>query len=230
MGLDNEVAEMYVIIAGGGDIGYHLAKALHQHGYEVLLIEKNRRRAAELSDELSDRVMYGDACEVRVLSEAGARRANVVVAATGDDEDNLIICQLAKNFFKVPRVLSVVRDPRHEAIFFRLGIHETVCSTRFIFNLLEQEVEYGEVLPIGAVMRGQIEVIEAEVTPESPVAGKAIGELELPPKTMLAAVIRHGQLTLGLANLILQPGDTVIALTPIEHEKELARVFRGTQI
>jgi trk system potassium uptake protein TrkA len=71
MGLDNEVARMYVIIAGGGDIGYHLTKALHQHGYEVLLIEKNRRRAAELSDELSDRVMYGDACEVRVLSEAG---------------------------------------------------------------------------------------------------------------------------------------------------------------
>ncbi len=219
---------MYVLIAGGGAIGYHLTKALHQHGYEVLLIEKNRRRAAELADELGERVMHGDACEVRVLNEAGARRANVVVAATGDDEDNLIVCQIAQNFFKVPRVLAIVRDPRHEALFFRLGIHETVCSTRFIFNILEQEVEYGEVLPIGALMRGQIEVIEAEVTPESRVAGKSIGEIELPPKTLLAAVVRHGQLTLGLSNLILQPGDTVVALTAPENVKQLARVFRGT--
>jgi trk system potassium uptake protein TrkA len=218
---------MYVIIAGGGDIGYHLTKALHQHGYEVLLIEKNRKRAMDLADDLGERVMYGDACEVRVLNEAGARRAHVVVAATGDDEDNLIISQLAQNFFKVKRVLAVVRDPRHEPLFFRLGIHETVCSTRFIFNILEQEVEYGEVLPIGAIMRGEIEVIETEVTPESPVACKSIGEIELPPKTLLAAVVRNGQLTLGLANLILQPGDTVIALTPPQHEKQLARVMQG---
>ncbi len=219
---------MYVLIAGGGAIGFHLTKALHQHGYEVLLIEKNRRRAAELAEELGERVMHGDACEVRVLNEAGARRANVVVAATGDDEDNLIVCQIAQNFFKVPRVLAIVRDPRHEALFFRLGIHETVCSTRFIFNILEQEVEYGEVLPIGAIMRGEIEVIEAEVTPESRVVGKSIGEIELPPKTLLAAVVRHGHLTLGLSNLILQPGDTVVALTPAESVKQLARVFRGT--
>ncbi|MCS7273366.1 MAG: TrkA family potassium uptake protein [Fimbriimonadales bacterium] len=219
---------MYAIIAGGGGIGYHLTKALHQHGYEVLLIEKNRKRAMDLADDLGERVMYGDACEVRVLNEAGARRADVVVAATGDDEDNLIICQLAKNYFKVKRVLAIVRDPRHEALFARLGIHETICSTRFIFNILQQEVEYGEVLPIGAIMRGQIEVVEAEITPESPVAGKSIGEIELPPKTLLAAVVRHGQLMLGLANLILQPGDTVIALTPPEHEQQLARIIRGT--
>jgi len=218
---------MYVLIAGGGDIGYHLGKALHQHGYEVLVIEKNRRRAAELMDEMGERVMYGDACEVRVLNEAGARRADVVVAATGDDEDNLIICQIAQNFFKVKRVLAVVRDPRHEALFFRLGIHETICSTRFIFNILEQEVEYGEVLPIGAIMRGEIEVVEIEVTPESKVAGKSIGELELPPKTLLSVVVRNGQLVLGLANLILQPGDTIVALTPAEHVKQLARLFRG---
>ncbi len=219
---------MYVLIAGGGDIGYHLAKALHQHGYEVLLIEKNRKRANELSDEMGERVMYGDACEVRVLNEAGARRADVVVAATGDDEDNLIISQIAQNFFKVKRVLSVVRDPRHEALFFKLGIHETICSTRFIFNILEQEVEYGEVLPIGALLRGEIEVIEAEVTPESPVVGKSIGELTLPPRTLLSAVVRSGQVVLGIPNLILQPGDTVVALTPPEYEKQLARVFRGT--
>jgi trk system potassium uptake protein TrkA len=108
---------MYVIIAGGGDIGYHLTKALHQHGYEVLLIEKNRKRAMDLADDLGERVMYGDACEVRVLNEAGARRADVVVAATGDDEDNLIISQLSQNFFKVKRVLAVVRDPRTSRSF-----------------------------------------------------------------------------------------------------------------
>lgn len=218
---------MYVIIAGGGDVGYHLAKALYQQGNEVLLLEKNRRRASELGEEMGDRVMYGDACEVRILNEAGARRADVVVAATGDDEDNLIICQLAQSYFGAKRILSVVRDPRHEALFFRLGVKETICSTRFIFNLLEQEVECGEVLPIGALNRGQIEIIEAEITEESPVVGKTIGELLLPADALISAVVRQGNTLLGVSGLALQPGDTVIALTKPASEKQLAKVFTG---
>lgn len=218
---------MYIIVAGGGEVGHHLSRALYKQGYEVLLIEKNRRRAGQLSEEMGDRVMYGDACEVRVLAEAGIQRAAVVVAATGDDEDNLVICQLAKSYFGVNRVLSVVRDPRHEALFFKLGIQETVCSTRFIFNLLEQEVECGEVLPIGALNRGAIEVVEAEITPESPIVGKAIGELTLPPDTLITAVVRQGSSLLGIANLVLQPNDTVVALVKAEHQKKLAKTFTG---
>lgn len=218
---------MYIIVAGGGEVGHHLSRALYKQGYEVLLLEKNRRRASQLSEEMGDQVMYGDACEVRVLAEAGIQRASVVVAATGDDEDNLVICQLAKNYFGVNRVLSVVRDPRHEALFFKLGIHETVCSTRFIFNLLEQEVECGEVLPIGALNRGAIEVIEAEITDGSPVVGKTIGELNLPPDTLISAVVRQGNSLLGIPQLALQTHDTVVALVKAEHQKKLAKVFTG---
>lgn len=219
---------MYIIVAGGGEVGYYLTKALYQQGYEVLLLEKDRRRADSLSEELGDLVMYGDACEVRVLNAAGARRADVVVAATGDDEDNLIICQLAKNYFKVKRTLARVRDPRHEPLFKRLGIHETICSTRLIFNLLEQEVEVGEVLPIGALQRGQIEVIEAEITAQSPVVGKRIADLSLPERVLIVSVLRNGYPLLGQGDLVLQPGDTAIILAGLEAQKSLLKLFTGS--
>ncbi|NUL81400.1 MAG: NAD-binding protein [Armatimonadetes bacterium] len=215
---------MFVIVAGGGDVGYYLTKALAQQGYEVALLEKDRRRAAHLGHELSDIVIHGDACEVRVLNSAGAKRADVVVAATGDDEDNLIISQLAKDYFKVKRILARVRDPRHERLFKRLGILETICSTRYIINLLEQEVEVGEVLPIGALQRGQIEIIEAEITPDSPVVGKAVEEVKLPEGSLIAALVRDGQ-PLPCSQMVMSPGDTVILVATEEHRKALIKLF-----
>ena len=221
---------MYVIVVGGGKVGYHLTKTLAQEGHEVLLIEKDRKSAEYLAEQLGELLMLGDGCEVRIMSEAGMARANVVVAVTGDDEDNLVICQMAKRKFGVPRTLARVNDPRNEALFRELGIDQTVSSTRVIFNLLEQQIESGQVFPLAALKKGEIEVVEADITSASPVLGRKIGQLNLPPNTLIISVIRDGNATIPHADTKLREGDSVIAMIKAERERELRAVFTDEQI
>lgn len=220
---------MYVIVVGGGKVGYHLTKTLIQEGHEVLLIEKDPKSINYLTDMLGDVVMLGDGCEVRTMDEAGMGRANVVVAVTGDDEDNLVICQMAKRKFGVPRTLARVNDPKNEALFQELGIDQTVSSTRVIFNLLEQQIESGQVIPLAALKKGEIEVVEADLTATSPVVGKKIGQVDLPPNTLIISVIRDGHATIPHADTRLREGDSVIAMIKSERERELREVFTGEQ-
>lgn len=223
----SKVNPMYVIVIGGGKVGYHLTKTLEQEGQEVLLIEKDRKSWDYLKEHLGDLVMLGDGCEVRTMSEAGMARANVVVAVTGDDEDNLVICQMAKRKFGVPRTLARVNDPRNEALFQELGIDQTVSSTRVIFNLLEQQIESGQVIPLAALKKGEIEVVEIDITPGSPVAGQKIGQLDLPPNTLIISVIRDGNAMIPHADSKIRDGDSVIAMIKAERERELRAAFGG---
>lgn len=220
---------IYVIIIGGGRVGYHLGKTLVQEGHEVLILEKDQKTAEWLANELSDIILHGDGCEIRTMAEAGMGRANVVVAVTGDDEDNLVICQMAKRKFGVPRTIARVNDPKNEGLFRELGIDQTVSSTRIIFNLLEQQIEPGQVIPLAALKKGEIEVVEADISSDSPVAGMKIGELKLPPNTLIISVIRDGNATIPHADTKLRDGDSVIAMIKAEHEKELRTVFTGEQ-
>jgi len=218
---------MYVIIVGGGKVGYYLARELVKEGHEVLVLEKDGKTADWLTEELGEIVMTGDGCEIRTMAEAGMKRANVVVAVTGDDEDNLVICQMAKRKFGVPRTIARVNDPKHEDMFLQLGIDQAISSTRVIFNLLEQQIESGQVIPLAALKKGEIEVVEADVTAGSPVVGQKIGQLELPPNTLIVSVIRDGHAAIAHANTKLRQGDSVIALIKAEREKELREVFVG---
>src|SRR5207248_3307500 len=127
---------MYIIIGGGGEVGYYLTKNLLHQGHEVLLLEKSSKRANTLNDELGQSVLRGDACEARTMEDAGARRADVVIAVTGEDDDNLVICQLAKKRFKVGRTIARLNNPRNEALFQKLGIDITVSPTRAILSLI----------------------------------------------------------------------------------------------
>ena len=131
---------MYVIVVGGGKVGYYLTKQLLSEGHEVLLLEKDRRRQAALAEQMGEVVVQGDGCEVRIMSEAGFGRADVIVAVTGDDEDNLVICQMAKRKFQTPRTVARVNDPDNLMLFEKLGIDTTVSSTQIIFNLLDQQI------------------------------------------------------------------------------------------
>ncbi len=221
---------MYVIIIGGGKVGYHLTKTLVQENHEVLLIEKDRKTYVWLVEMLGDVVMFGDGCEVRTMEEAGMSRANVVVAVTGDDEDNLVICQMAKRKFGVPRTLARVNDPRNEELFRELGIDQTVSSTRVIYNLLEQQIETGQIIPLAALKKGEIEVVEADITSSSPVLGMRIGQLDLPPNTLIISVIREGHAVLPHADTKLRAGDSVIAMIKADREKELRKVFAGENL
>lgn len=218
---------MYVIVVGAGKVGYYLSKQLMAEGHEVLLMEKDRRRQAMLAEEIGEVVMQGDGCEVRVMTEAGFGRADVIVAVTGDDEDNLVICQMAKKNFGAPRTVARVNNPDNLSLFERLGIDTTVSSTQIIFNLLEQQIEPGEIIPLGALKNGNIEVVAVDVSSRSPVLGQSIRDLNL-GSALIICIVRNEQAQLPQAETRFELDDTVIAMVPAIEETELRHVFSAS--
>jgi len=219
---------MYVIIVGGGNVGYYLSKTLLKSQHEVLVLEKNRTVHRTIAEELGEVAMQGDGCEVRIMQEAGAERADAVVAVTGEDEDNLVICQMAKMKFDVPRTIARVNDPRNETLFHRFGVDATVSSTKIIYNLIEQEIETNEVIPLAALRRGNIEIVEVEIGAKSPVLGREIQQLALPADALIISLIRQDHAVIPSADSQFELGDSVIALVNADKEHELREVFAGT--
>lgn len=216
---------MYCIVVGGGNVGYYLTKDLVAAGHEVLLLEKDRGRVARLAEELGEVAMQGDGCEVRMMEEAGFSRADVIVAVTGDDEDNLVICQMAKQKFDVSRTIARVNSPTNEAIFSKLGIDTTVSSTRIIFNLIEQEIQTDEVIPLAALRGGNLEIVAIELSPKSRVLNYAIGDVILPSEAHIISIIREGKGMLPGAETRLMAGDSVLTLVGTEQESALRDIF-----
>jgi trk system potassium uptake protein TrkA len=216
---------MYIIIVGGGNVGYYLAKSLINTEHEILILEKNRVTHRTIAEELGEVVMQGDGCEVRIMEEAGVGRADVIVAATGEDEDNLVICQMAKMKFNVPRTIARINDPRNESLFHRLGIDAIVSSTKIIHNLIEQEIETGDVIPIAALKRGNIEILEIDVRQKSPVLGKEIRDIHMPAGALIISIIRQNEGIIPTADTRFGVGDSVIALVHTDQEHALRDVF-----
>lgn len=216
---------MYVIVVGGGKVGYYLTKQLLSEGHEVLLLEKDRRRQAALAEQMGEVVVQGDGCEVRIMSEAGFGRADVIVAVTGDDEDNLVICQMAKRKFQAPRTIARVNDPDNLMLFEKLGIDTTVSSTQIIFNLLDQQIETGEIIPLAALKNGNIEIVAITVSERSPVLGKNVRELPLPGDALIISVVRDQHALLPQGDIRFENGDTVIAMVVADEEPQLRHIF-----
>lgn len=216
---------MYIIIVGGGNVGYYLAKTLADARHEVLLMEKDRLRYKTISEELGELVMQGDGCEVAQQVQAGFGRADAVIATTGSDDDNLVVCQMAKMEHRVPRTISRVNDPRNEELFKRLGIDATVSSTRIIYNLIEQEVGGGEVIPLAALNRGNIEILDVQIGERSPRLGQQIHALDLPKGALIISVIRNNQAILPSGDTRLESGDAIIALVNADKEHEMRDIF-----
>ena len=216
---------MYVIVVGGGKVGYYLTKQLLSEGHEVLLLEKDRRRQAILAEQMGEVVVQGDGCEVRIMSEAGFGRADVIVAVTGDDEDNLVICQMAKRKFQAPRTVARVNDPDNLVLFEKLGIDTTVSSTQIIFNLLDQQIETGEIIPLAALKNGNIEIVAITVSERSPVLGQNVRDLPLPGDALIISVVRDQHAMLPQGDVRFENGDTVIAMVAADEEPRLRHVF-----
>ena len=217
---------MYVIIVGGGNVGYYLAKTLVQARHEVLILEKDRLRYRTISEELGEVVMQGDGCEVAHQTQAGFGRADAIVAVTGSDDDNLVICQMAKLEHTVPRTIARISDPRNEKLFHDLGIDATVSSTKIIYNLIEQEIGTGEVIPLAALSRGNIEIIEVEIGAKSPVLNRKITSLDLPSEALIISVLRDGHAILPAGDTELLLGDNVIALVGADKDHEMRVAFQ----
>jgi trk system potassium uptake protein TrkA len=217
---------MYIIIGGGGEVGYYLAKNLLEAGHEVLLMEKASARAQALSEELDQGVVVrGDACEARTMEEAGARRADVVIAVTGEDEDNLVICQMAKKRFHVARTIARLNNPRHEALFLKLGIDVTISPTRSILSLIEAELPGTHFVTLMTLRRAGLEIVEMSIPPTSSVAGKTLSQINLPRRCTLALIMRGAEQIFPTADTELMVNDDIYALVTREGEEELRRTF-----
>jgi len=218
---------MYVIVVGAGKVGYYLTKQLMAEGHEVTLIEKEAGHAAHLKAEFGEAIVVGDGCEVRVMQDVGTGRADCVVAVTGHDEDNLVVCQISKRRFQVPRQVARVNNPKNESLFHLLGIKETVSGTSIIYNLIDQEVENGEALFFSELKRGNIVIVAVELTEESPAAGHTVQEVRLPGECVLAAVIHDEHILLPGGTTKLRPGDTVIGVATPRDQMALRTALLG---
>ena len=218
---------MFVLVVGGGKVGYYLSKELVGSGHEVVLMEKDRARAEQIADEIGSIVIAHDGCEGKYLGEAGANRADIVAAVTGDDEDNLVICQMAKHHFDVPRTIARVNNPKNEELFKHLGVDELISPTRMILGSIEQDIPVHELLHLGSLGGSDLELIEAPLLAGSPAIGRATRDLQIPEGCSLFAMVRDGRAIPLRPDTVLAEGDKVIAIGRAECEAALREQLIG---
>src|SRR5437868_11220806 len=217
---------MYTLVAGGGKAGANVARSLIRMGHEVTLIDQRPFRFAQLEEEFEHQVQLGDATELYVLERAGiGRPPDLVLGLTGDDEDNLIICQIAKERYGVPKTIARVNDPRNQAHFDLLGISPTVCATSSIMALVEHEVPEHDLIHLLELRRENLEIVEVLIDRDSPSAGKRVEALELPDGARLISVMRSGRAEIAVGATQLEAGDQVLAILEPGKEDELKRVL-----
>jgi len=220
---------MYIIVIGVGRLGYYLIKALLDEGHEVLAIEKDANVCEIVVGEMGSVCIRGDGCEASTLAEVGTSRADMFIAVTGDDEDNLVACQVAKHKFNVPRTTARIRNPKNEAIFKKLGIDVTVSSTNIILEHIEEEVPTHPLTHLLTIRDKGLEIVQIRIPPKSITAGKTVRELSLPSGSTLSLIIRKAHKPIiPKANTILQDEDQIIAVTTPESEEALRAILRGT--
>jgi trk system potassium uptake protein TrkA len=203
---------VYILIAGGGKVGRNLTKDLLAMGHEVTVIERRADRYHSLEEEFEHVVQHGDATELHVLERCGVRRAGLVVAVTGDDEDNIIVCQVARDGYGVERSVARVNDPRNQEAFDLLGISPTVCATTSIMALIEHELPNHELVKLLSLRREKLEITEIQLADDSPSAGRLVREVDLPAGARLISVMRGGEAEIAVGETRLEPGDQVLAI------------------
>ena len=219
---------MYIVIVGGGRVGYYLAKALIEEGHEVLIVEQNHIICETINQEMGSICRRGDGCEVSTLTDAGTARAAMFVAVTGEDQHNLVACQIAKTKFKVPRTIARIKNPKNEGLFKKLGIDVTICSTNVILEHITEEVPTHPLTHLMEIPDNGMEVVELRIPAGSASAGKAVKDLALPSGSMLSLIIRKDQKPIvPVAATVLLAGDQVIAVTSSASEEELRAALRA---
>ena len=217
---------MYIVIAGGGKVGANLTRSVLDLGHEVTLIEQRRDRFELLEEEFEHRVQLGDATELFVLERAGiARPPDLVVAVTGDDEDNIIICQLAREHYGVEKVIARVNDPRNQPLFDLIGISPTVSATSIILAMIEHEVPEHGLIHLLELRKENLEIVEVQLDANSPSVGKQVGRITLPAGSRLITVMRDGHAQMAEGEMELRAGDQVLAVLEPGKEEELRQVL-----
>ncbi|MCX7710944.1 MAG: TrkA family potassium uptake protein [Clostridia bacterium] len=220
---------MYVVVVGAGQVGYYLTKNLLSKGYEVTLVDWNYDRVQLLHQELGECVLYASGSSIDGLEKAGCARADVIVAVTGDDEDNLVACQLGKRYFKVPKAIARINNPKNERVFRELGVGTTISGTTSISDAIERYVAKKQLTTLLTFDHNEMVLLEAELTPDSPVAGKKISEIALPYECIIALVLRGRNVLFAKGETILEPKDLVIAISTQKGQERLKEILLGSQ-
>jgi len=218
---------LYIVIVGGGKAGYFLAQRLYLDKHTVALIEKDKATCERIASRLDILVINGDGCDPKYLKDAGVERADVIAAVTGDDEDNLIICQVAKDKFNVSRTVARVNDSKNEHTFAELGVDIPIDSTAIIAKIIEEEVSLADVVTLMTFKRGKLALVRVDLSEESPVINQEIMNIKLPPDSVLLSIIRGDEVIIPKGTTVLQSRDDIIALTLIENEKQLLDALVG---
>jgi len=219
---------MLVAVAGAGNVGFFIANELVDNGHEVLLIENNVDVARRIPARDGIDVRVADACEVSSLKEAGLDRCDVVVAATGDDEDNLVVSLLAKQEFAVPRVIARVNHPKNHWLFNESwGVDMSVSTPHLITALVDEAVSVGRLVRLFQLEGGAVGLVEVKLADDAPVSNQAVREIDIPRDATVVAVVRDGHVVMPRGDTVLYAGDEVLALVTTEAEDELRRTLTG---
>jgi trk system potassium uptake protein len=216
---------LYIIVCGAGKVGWNLARELIDKDHELTLIEGDRRRYLVVEQELEHAVQYGDATELWVLERAGIQRADLVIAVTGDDEDNILICQVAKEKYQVDRIVARVNNPRNIDHFKLLGVHPVVSATDLILRLIEHEVPQYGLVHLLDLAEERLEIIELIVADDAPTAGKRVSEVPLPDGSLIISILRGGEGFVPKADTVIESGDEVLVVLDPGLEEEITRQF-----
>jgi trk system potassium uptake protein TrkA len=213
---------VFIIVGGGGKVGYHLARAL-LGDHEVLVIEENPQRVEFIAEELgTDVIMQGDACDAATMERAGMQRADLVVAVTGEDQDNLTFCQIAKAKFNVGRAVARINNPQNEGLFRQLGIDSTVSATTLIMGHIEQELPWQGMIPLLTLGGFNLEIVEVKVPREAGTVGKQVRQLLLPQGSLICLVIdTQGTPRVPAPDTTIHAEDILVAVTSIEGQDAL---------
>ena len=221
---------MYVVIAGAGKVGSNLARELIEKGNEVTVIENERRRYLVVEEELEHAIQYGDATELWVLERAGIARADLTIAVTGDDEDNILICQMAKERYLCDRIIARVNNPRNLQHFVLLGIQPAVSATDLILRLIEHEVPQYGLVHLLDLRDEQLEIIEIEVAGSAPAASRRVMDIDIPEGALIISVLREGRGFVPKAETVIEAGDEVLLVLDPGLEPQITAQFAANGV
>jgi trk system potassium uptake protein TrkA len=219
---------MKIIIVGGGKTLYFLCRNFTAKGYQVVIINRDKDECVQLSRQLSAMVVCGDGSDAEILKEAGAMGADIILAISPNDQDNLVICQLASLKYNVPRAIALANDPDNTEIFEKLGV-SAFSTTQIVGSLIEQRASLEQILNLLPVGEGMVNVTEIVIGPDSPVTGKILKNIYLPENSLIAVVIRDNRPMIPRGGNDLQAGDRVVLITLPENHGPVLKALTGEQ-
>ncbi len=220
---------MYIVIVGCGRVGYYLTTSVLGMGHEVLAIEKNLELCQRITDELGSVIFHGDGSQVRVLKQAGAKRADLLIATTDRDEDNLAACQVAKNLFATPRTIALVNHPENDPLFNLLGVDVTINTVRLVASRVEERIPEHPLVHRSGLRNSDTEMVSIYIPPDAAVVAKPLGEIELPPNSFICLVVKAEGPRLPSEDVKLEAEDEVLAVTVSQEEQLLYEVLTGVE-